>query len=46
MPYDVPYRNAIGEEMLAFLDDETLNLLRVEIIFGLISCLKEQLPPQ
>lgn len=41
--YDFPYSEAIGEDMNAFLADETLHFLRVGIMFGLHSCVREDL---
>lgn len=44
--YHLAYHDAIPPEMLTILDDETLNLSRVGIMFGLHSYLKESLRPQ
>lgn len=44
--YYLKYRDTIGQEMLAFLHDETLNMSRVAIMFGLHSYLREKLIPQ
>ncbi|KAL2279626.1 hypothetical protein FJTKL_13313 [Diaporthe vaccinii] len=41
--YDFPYCDAIGEDMSAFLDDETLNFSRVGIMFGLHSWVRQDL---
>lgn len=42
----LPYHDAIGQEMITFLDDETLSFSRVAIMFGLESYLKEKIRPQ